>query len=100
MEALMSQGQFHLQDLRFCGFSLILLFLSVVKLVIQEVMEIYGPFSEDFKSMKSTIESFDGLHYLVQMCILNFCDEKLYIFAFLKRCCIDACDILNPLKLF
>lgn len=60
-------------------------FLSVVKLVI-EVMEIYGPFYEDFKSMKSTIESFDSLHYLTQMCILNFCGDKLYIFAFLKRC--------------
>lgn len=63
-------------------------------------MEIYGPFYEDFKSMKSTIESFDSLHYLTQMCILNFCGDKLYIFAFLKRCWRDACDILSPLKLF
>lgn len=94
----MSQGQFHLPDLRFCGFSLIF-FLSVVKLVI-EVMEIYGPFYEDLKSMKSTTESFEGLHYFVQMCILNFCGEKLYILPFLKRYCMDACDILSPPKLF
>ena len=50
----MSQGQFHLCDLRFCGSSLVL-FLSVVKLVI-EVIELNGAFYENFKSVKGTIK--------------------------------------------
>lgn len=39
--------------------------------------------------------SFDCLHYLVQMCILNFCGDKSYIFDFLRICCIGACDMLS-----
>ena len=45
----MSQGQFRLYNLWFCGFSLIL-FLSVVKLVI-EAMVLWRPFYENFKSV-------------------------------------------------
>lgn len=56
----MSQGQFHLYHLRFCGSSLIL-FLSVVKLV-TEVIELCGAFYESFKSVKVTIKGLLTVH--------------------------------------